>query len=107
MGNSSSSRKAAVNKLNRSSMDESLIARLLKESKDYKAQIVVLEEKTSVTCGVGSGNGNLFVHGDYDSIKAVQALVFDNERLRLGIGKFKDSEITMNKFDLFELVEHD
>ena len=65
-----------------------------------------LEEKTSVTCGVGSGNGNLFVHGDYDSIKAVQALVFENERLRLAIGKFKNNEITKNKFDLFELVNN-
>lgn len=29
--------------------------------------------------GVGSGDGNLFVHGDYDSVKAVQGIVLDME----------------------------
>jgi len=32
--------------------------------------------------GVGDGSGKLFVRGDYDSIKAVQAIIFENERLR-------------------------
>lgn len=35
------------------------------------------------TCmGVGDGNGKLFVYGDYESIKAAQAMVLELERLR-------------------------
>ncbi|WP_459378619.1 hypothetical protein [Serratia sp. ser-z] len=50
---------------------------------DYAQQrIAELEAKTAMTMGVGSGNGNLFVHGDYDSIKAAQAIVLENESLR-------------------------
>ncbi|MCF1610139.1 hypothetical protein LQ759_09620 [Serratia marcescens] len=45
-------------------------------------RIAELESKTAMTMGVGSGNGNLFVHGDYDSIKAAQAIVLENESLR-------------------------
>uniref|UniRef100_A0A9X8VEI1 Ead/Ea22-like family protein n=1 Tax=Serratia marcescens TaxID=615 RepID=A0A9X8VEI1_SERMA len=50
------------------------------EAKDKR--IAELEAKTAMTMGVGSGNGNLFVHGDYDSIKAAQAIVLENESLR-------------------------
>ncbi|BEM41751.1 hypothetical protein SME13J_03700 [Serratia marcescens] len=50
------------------------------EAKDNR--ITELEAKTAMTMGVGSGNGNLFVHGDYDSIKAAQAIVLENESLR-------------------------
>ncbi|HEJ7171049.1 ead/Ea22-like family protein [Serratia marcescens] len=45
-------------------------------------RIAELEAKTAMTMGVGSGNGSLFVHGDYDSIKAAQAIVLENESLR-------------------------
>ncbi|MBN5380283.1 hypothetical protein [Serratia marcescens] len=45
-------------------------------------RIAELEAKTAMTMGVGSGNGNLFVHGDYDSIKAAQVIVLENESLR-------------------------
>jgi len=41
------------------------------------------------TLGVGSGDGQLFVHGTYESIKAAQAIILerdalkaDNERMR-------------------------
>lgn len=40
------------------------------------------EAKVGVTMGVGDGSGQLFVHGDYDSIKAAQAISLDRERLR-------------------------
>ncbi|WP_273835609.1 hypothetical protein [Serratia marcescens] len=50
------------------------------EAKDKR--IAELEAKTAMTMGVGSGNGNLFVHGDYDSIKAAQAIVLESESLR-------------------------
>lgn len=44
-----------------------------------RAEVERLRSMTAVTVGVGSGDGNLFVHGDYDSIKAVQSLVFRAE----------------------------
>ncbi len=52
------------------------------ENQELKKRIAELEAKTAMTMGVGSGNGNLFVHGDYDSIKAAQAIVLENESLR-------------------------
>src|SRR5687767_13601493 len=36
----------------------------------------------NVTIGVGDGRGNLFVHGSYDSIKAVQAIIDERDQLR-------------------------
>ncbi|WP_312427427.1 hypothetical protein [Serratia sp. (in: enterobacteria)] len=50
--------------------------------KDVLKRNIELEAKTAMTMGVGSGNGNLFVHGDYDSIKAAQAIVLENQSLR-------------------------
>lgn len=38
-----------------------------------------LKAKTACCMGVGSGDGNLFVYGTYESIKAAQALVFRAE----------------------------
>ena len=49
---------------------------------EQRQRIATLEAKTSMTMGVGDGNGTLFVHGDYDSIKAVQRIVLENEELR-------------------------
>lgn len=40
-----------------------------------------LEAKTALQMGVGDGAGQLFVYGDYDSIKAAQALVLRLEAL--------------------------
>jgi len=47
-----------------------------------KAENEQLREKTSVMMGVGRGDGQLFVHGDYDSIKAAQAIVLERGALR-------------------------
>ena len=44
-------------------------------------EIEALRAKTAVTMGVGSGGGKLFVHGDYESIKAAQEIVLRAERL--------------------------
>lgn len=57
---------------------EALLAEL--EAKDKR--IAELEAKTSMTMGVGDGSGSLFVHGDYDSIRAAQRIVLENEELR-------------------------
>ena len=32
--------------------------------------------------GVGDGTGSLFVHGSYEAIKRVQAIIYENERMR-------------------------
>ena len=34
------------------------------------------------TLGVGDGTGSLFVHGSYEAIKRVQAIIHENERMR-------------------------
>ncbi|MCK9468864.1 MAG: hypothetical protein M0Q49_05555 [Porticoccaceae bacterium] len=39
-----------------------------------------IEYEASV--GVGDGSGNLLVHGSYDAVKRVQAIILENERLR-------------------------
>lgn len=59
-----------------------VVLELLAELEAKDKRIAELEAKTAMTMGVGSGNGNLFVHGDYDSIKAAQAIVLENESLR-------------------------
>lgn len=58
------------------------VSALLAELEAKDKRIAELEAKTAMTMSVGSGNGNLFVHGDYDSIKAAQAIVLENESLR-------------------------
>lgn len=58
------------------------VSALLAELEAKDKRIAELEAKTAMTMGVGSGNGSLFVHGDYDSIKAAQAIVLENESLR-------------------------
>ncbi|MEX5769103.1 hypothetical protein AB4Y55_25490 [Serratia nematodiphila] len=58
------------------------VSALLAELEAKDKRIAELEAKTAMTMGVGSGNGNLFVHGDYDSIKAAQAIALENESLR-------------------------
>ena len=37
--------------------------------------------------GVGAGDGELFVYGDYDSIKAAQAIVLERDALRVQLGR--------------------
>lgn len=50
--------------------------------------VLLEKEFTGIGCsgnlsiGVGDGSGNLFVHGDYDSVKAVQNMIFELEELR-------------------------
>jgi hypothetical protein len=49
-----------------------------------------LNEKLSCALGVGSGDGKLFVHGDYDSIKAAQAIILERDALREQLDKAKE-----------------
>lgn len=46
------------------------------------AEVERLKSMTAMTMGVGSGDGNLFVHGDYESIKAAQAIVLERDALQ-------------------------
>lgn len=56
------------------------------------AALEELKAKTSTCMGVGNGSGNLFVYGDYDSIKAAQRIVLESEKLRAALEE-KDQEL--------------
>ena len=61
-------------------------AALEREIDELRSQIL---KATSSMMGVGDGDGNLFVYGDYDSIKAVQAIVLERDALKAEIEKEK------------------
>ncbi|MBH3164577.1 hypothetical protein I5N01_05490 [Serratia marcescens] len=61
------------------------VSALLADNEAKDRRIAELEAKTAMTMGVGDGGGSLFVHGDYDSIKAAQHIVFENESLRANL----------------------
>lgn len=71
---------------------EQLIACLEGEIAKRDARIVELESKTSTAMGVGCGSGNLFVYGDYDSIKAAQKIVIERDQLRAELSVIKAQE---------------
>ena len=52
-----------------------------------------LQSKTGTTMGVGSGDGQLFVHGDHDSIKAAQAIVLERDQLKAEVARSTEREI--------------
>src|SRR5690606_29180302 len=56
-----------------------------------KAECDALRAKTSLSLGVGDGTGNLFVHGDYESIKRAQALIFECGKLRKDVDMLVDA----------------
>lgn len=66
-----------------------LLKRSLRDSLDVaEANVKRLEVENdrlrklmSTTIGMGDGGGNLYVHGDYDSIKAVHRLVSERDEL--------------------------
>lgn len=47
-----------------------------------------LKSMTAVTMGVGSGDGNLFVHDDCESIKAAQTIVLERGALRAEVERW-------------------
>lgn len=49
----------------------------------------VLGETPPITMGVGDGTGNLFVHGDYESIKVLQGKLIELEDLRVELDRLK------------------
>ncbi|HEY8342643.1 MAG TPA: hypothetical protein VIK75_06555 [Calditerricola sp.] len=77
---------------------ELLDSRVPKSEREHAAarEIERLREKverfksmTEATMGIGSGDGNLFVHGDYESIKAAQAVVLERDALRTEVAEWK------------------
>jgi hypothetical protein len=54
-------------------------ARVAAETSALRAELDALKLKTRYRMGVGDGAGQLFVYGDYDSIKAAQQTVFRAE----------------------------
>lgn len=71
--------------------DPDTIRELLDERDALQAECDALSSNTRLSLGVGDGDGNLFVHGDYDSIKRVQALIFENERLLKDVEALSDA----------------
>jgi hypothetical protein len=53
----------------------------------------VAEQKAESRCtmGVGNGSGKLFVHGDYDSIKATQNIVLERDRYKALAGELAEA----------------
>lgn len=78
-----------MNNDNHKTLQEFAMSEIIKELRAerdaLKAEIEELKQKTSSMMGVGSGAGNLFVYGDYDSIKAAQTLLLqaENDRAEL------------------------
>ncbi len=55
-----------------------------KHNQELKKENIALKEeqlKTACSIGVGTGSGNLFVHGTYEAIKRVQNTIFRKEEL--------------------------
>lgn len=48
------------------------------------------EAAPRIVMGVGNGGGNLFVEGDYDSIKVLQDKLLELERLRRENAELKE-----------------
>ena len=61
------------------------------EIEALRAEVERLKSMTAVTMGVGSGDGNLFVHGDCESIKAAQAIVLERGALRAEVERLSEA----------------
>ena len=57
------------------------IARLMEENAKLREDNTRLNEKMSCQLGVGNGDGQLFVYGDYESIKECQRKLIEYGRL--------------------------
>ena len=70
---------------------DELLKALLDERDALTAEVERLKSMTAVTMGVGSGDGNLFVHGDCESIKAAQAIVLERGALRAEVERLQEA----------------
>ena len=63
----------------------------LREIEALRKEVERLKSMPAVTMGVGSGDGNLFVHGDCESIKAAQAIVLERGALRAEVERLNQT----------------
>ncbi|MCQ9422694.1 hypothetical protein NRB16_04000 [Pseudomonas sp. LJDD11] len=54
----------------------------LARAEKLQAEVKRLQAITSTSMGVGNGSGQLIVHGDYDSIKAAQRILWERDDLK-------------------------
>lgn len=59
------------------------------EIEKLRNEVERLKSMTAVTMGVGQGDGKLFVHGDYESIKAAQDIVLERDKLRKEVEEWR------------------
>ena len=86
-----------------------LVAALRESLAALNAENDRLKSMTAVTMGIGRGDGNLFVHGDWDSIKAAQSLVFSAEGMKKALKDIRslssiNSAINPNSLALIVLL---
>ena len=79
------------------------------ELRRLHTEVERLRSMTAMTMGIGRGDGNLFVHGDYDSIKAAQSLVFRAERMKKALKDIRslssiNSAMNPNSFALTAML---
>lgn len=76
------------------------------EAEALRAEVERLKNMTAMAMGVGSGDGNLFVHGDCESINAAQALVLRSEGLEKALKDIRSlsSSISRDPFALTVLL---
>lgn len=53
--------------------------KMLDDMQALVAEVERLQAMTQVTMGVGDGGGNLFIHGSYEAICRVRALMFPEQ----------------------------
>lgn len=73
------------------------------EAEALRAEVERLKNMTAMAMGVGSGDGNLFVHGDCESINAAQALVLRSEGLEKALKDIRSLSSSINR-DPFALT---
>lgn len=65
----------------------------------FKSQLQASESRFNSKMGVGNGFGSLFVYGNYDSIKAMQEIIIEKERLQAIVTSWERDETEQEEFE--------